>query len=390
MKILFLTFYYPPDLSAGSFRNFSIINELSKITKNKNIEIDILTNTPIRYDNFEFNYKDLENNFKNIKIFRCKNLNIRKNKFTQILFFFKYFFFVLYSTKNKKYDIVYSSSSRLFTGFLGALLSYFKNAKYYLDLRDIFYDSFKDVFKSSALIIFKPIIFLIEYFTITRANKINLISEGFKEYFINKYPRKKYTYYTNGIDKLFLNYNFKKNINIHNNSKLKLVYAGNIGEGQAIEKIIPYLISKFQNIHFYIIGGGSRLKILKSLLSSNQFNNFSILSPVKREKLLEYYKIADILFLHLDNIPAFEKVLPSKIFEYGATHKPILAGVSGFSKKFIETELVNSYLFEPCNYVQAENLLRVLKFELIKRNDFIKKYDRSLISRKIAKDIINL
>ena len=46
-----------------------------------------------------------------------------------------------------------------------------------------------------------------------------------------------------------------------------------------------------------------------------------------------------ILFIHLNAYPAFEKVLPSKIFEYAATGKPILAGVSGYSADFIRNNL---------------------------------------------------
>ena len=38
------------------------------------------------------------------------------------------------------------------------------------------------------------------------------------------------------------------------------------------------------------------------------------------------------LFLQLNNIKAFENVLPSKIFDYGSYNKPILAGVSGIAK----------------------------------------------------------
>ena len=54
------------------------------------------------------------------------------------------------------------------------------------------------------------------------------------------------------------------------------------------------------------------------------------------KELIKKYQEADILFLHLNNYKAFLKVLPSKIFEYSATHKPICAGVSGHSKEFLK------------------------------------------------------
>ena len=71
------------------------------------------------------------------------------------------------------------------------------------------------------------------------------------------------------------------------------------------------------------------------------------------------------MFLHLNDFNAFEKVLPSKIFEYGATEKPILAGVSGYAKKFIDSEIINCATFNPCDSVQAFNALSSLKLEIV-------------------------
>ena len=49
MKILVLSFYYQPDLCAGSFRTTALIRELKKYT---DLEIDILTTMPNRYASF--------------------------------------------------------------------------------------------------------------------------------------------------------------------------------------------------------------------------------------------------------------------------------------------------------------------------------------------------
>ena len=112
--------------------------------------------------------------------------------------------------------------------------------------------------------------------------------------------------------------------------------------------------------------------------------------PIKRSKLLHYYREADLLFLHLNDIKAFEKVLPSKIFEYASTSKPILAGVKGYAKKFLEEEVSNCYIFDPFDIAQAEKLLDAINFKTIKRNAFIKKYDRKNISKQMINEIINL
>ena len=48
----------------------------------------------------------------------------------------------------------------------------------------------------------KIIINNIEKFTINAASHVNLVSEGFRDYFDKKYPLKSFTYYTNGIDEI--------------------------------------------------------------------------------------------------------------------------------------------------------------------------------------------
>ena len=96
------------------------------------------------------------------------------------------------------------------------------------------------------------------------------------------------------------------------------------------------------------------------------------------------------MFLHLGDNSAFEKVLPSKLFEYSTLNKPIWAGVEGFAKKFIKQEIDKCYLFQPCNLKSAENAFKKIKFEKVNRSKFITKYRRRDISVEIVKDLISM
>ena len=62
-------------------------------------------------------------------------------------------------------------------------------------------------------------------------------------------------------------------------------------------------------------------------------NNVNLITPVNRNELIKYYQGSGFLFLHLNDYEAFKKVLPSKIFECGATKKPVIAGVDGLRSK---------------------------------------------------------
>ena len=99
---------------------------------------------------------------------------------------------------------------------------------------------------------------------------------------------------------------------------------------------------------------------------------------------------SDYLFLHLNDYPAFRKVLPSKIFELATFSKPIIAGVSGYSASFIRKQISHSYVFKPCDVASLVNYLsNDKKLKIINRNEFIEKYKRININKKFAANILN-
>src|SRR5690606_21484590 len=107
----------------------------------------------------------------------------------------------------------------------------------YLDIRDIFVDTIRDVLPRIApfsSLLFSPV----ERWTIGHAQAVNLISEGFSSYFEPRYPERRFRYFTNGIDDIFLQ---KLPAVPRQGGLLNLVYAGNVGDGQGLHKIVPAL-----------------------------------------------------------------------------------------------------------------------------------------------------
>lgn len=386
MKILFLTFYYKPDLCAGSFRNSPLVDELSK-QLNGDDQIHVLTTMPNRYSTFKEDAKQHEVNG-NIEIDRISLPEHKSGFIDQAVAFKKYYSSVLKLLKNKKYDIVYASSSRLFTAFLGNRISRKMKISLYLDIRDIFYDTMNDVIKNKIikyplLIILK----LIEKRTIKRSSHLNLISGGFNDYF-SEYTGMKKSNYTNGIDNEFYDWPSSEN-NPTNN--FIITYAGNIGEGQGLHRIIPAAAKELgEKYKFKLIGDGGKIRELREQIYRSGINNVELLPPTDRKQLIQYYKESHFLFIHLNDYKAFEKVLPSKIFEYGATDKPIIAGVSGFSEKFIKENLENIIHFKPGDVSGMVNAVRKYEFKFQDRREFCNKYLRKKINKDLSKSILEL
>mgnify|MGYP000356603067 CR=1 FL=1 len=149
-RIVYLTFYFKPDLCAGSFRNSPLALELANQANSKNIIIDVYTTLPNRYSTFDIDapaYEELNN----LRIHRIALPPHKSGMIDQVLSFWKYYNEVLTLNKGKKVDFVFASSSRLFTAFLGYRIAKKSQTPLYLDIRDIFVDTMNDVFKSKFL-----------------------------------------------------------------------------------------------------------------------------------------------------------------------------------------------------------------------------------------------
>ena len=359
----------------------------------EDIQIEVITTHPNRYQRFGVVADGDENNDR-LKIHRIKIPEHNSGMLDQAKSFISYAYEAQNIIKNQQYDFIFSTSGRLMTAALGAWISRWKNIPLYLDIRDIFVDTIWNVLPKKTAYFLTPLFSLVERFTIGRATHINLVSPGFEFYFKARYPKKSFSCYMNGIDEEFLpnhprleKVKPKKEVS---KIPIRILYAGNVGEGQGLHKIIPALAIKLgERVRIRLIGGGGRLKQLQSALRSMGVNNVDVVAPMARIDLIREYEASDVLFLHLNNYKAFEKVLPSKIFEYAALGKPILAGVSGYAAQFLSQEVSNSAIFNPCDVDDAIKAFESLSIQDIKREKFIEKYLRKNIMKMLSEDMVS-
>jgi hypothetical protein len=388
MKILVISFYYEPDLCPGSFRTSSFVNSLRE-GMGKTAAIEVITTMPNRYRSFKVEAKRFEKR-ENLTIRRIYMPPHKSGFFDQALSFLFYFTQAVKYTRNRTYDAVFATSSRLFTAFLGAFISYRHNIPLYLDIRDIFSDTMKELLINSRLRFLMPLFMKIEAFTMNRAKKINLVSRGFEPYFSGRY-KKGLSFFPNGIDDEFLNFGSEKcQPHKTQGKRITLTYSGNIGSGQGLEKIVPPVARKYKEIEFLIIGDGGRRGVLEKV--TKNLENVKLIDPLNRTELIDYYRRSDALFLQLNDYEAFKKVLPSKIFEYGATFKPIIAGVDGYAKEFIEKYLPDSMVFKPCDFGDFMRKFEKwpIAVDLGGRKEFTRIFSRRNIMDEMVKDFLRM
>lgn len=391
LKLLFLTFYYRPDLCAGSFRATSLVEALLEEAP-ADWQIDVVTTLPNRYDSFTADAPRTHTEDR-LSIWRIPLPKHQSGMLGQSKAFLMFSRAVRKRVAREHYDLVVATSSRLMTAVLATEIAWRKKAKLYLDIRDIFVDTIQDVLPSAAAWIVKPVFSILEQLAVRRADKVNLISPGFAEYFHKRYPRKQFSYFTNGIDDEFLSAAGTlafEGAPRHASQRLTVLYAGNVGEGQGLHEIVPALAKRTKSrLHFKIIGDGGRKPALQAALSRLDVSNVELLPPVDRTELIDAYLAADVLFVHLNHYDAFKKVLPSKIFEYAALGKPVWAGVAGYAAEFIRAEITNAAVFQPCDVEDAVRSFETLSLRDAPRAGFAAKYARLAINRAMAADIID-
>lgn len=386
--ILYFTFYFEPDLCAGSFRNTSLAEALAREGGSDHVQVTVITTCPNRYASFAQKAPTTEVR-DNLKIFRIDLPAHRSGMADQARSFWHYYRGARRLVRDMPADMVFASSSRLFTAFLGRVVAAQKKVPLYLDIRDIFVDTMQDVLQSrwyhrsltSALR-------LVERYTFRHAQQINLISGGFKPYFTS-WQGPKYSEYSNGIDDIFLNAPSEDLLSKPGTPRT-ILYAGNFGQGQGLHRIIPGVAAKLGSQYRLVcIGDGGAKSLLEDAVREADVTNVHILDPVSRQELMNAYRDADMLFIHLNDFPAFRKVLPSKIFELATFPKPLIAGVSGYAADFMRREVPGSYVFPPCDAeAMVEAIHRAEREPVPDRNNFLARYRRDTINQEMARSIL--
>ena len=390
MRILILSFYYPPDLSAGSFRVKALVDAL-QIEGGKALQIDVITTMPNRYRSHLADAAEYEEH-DGVKIHRIALPAHQSGMLDQARSFAIFARCVWRETRDKSWDLVFISSGRLMTAVLGVEVAKRLQAPLYLDIRDLFTDTMADLLSGSTLRSLLPVFRWLEKRSLHAAQRVNVVSEGFLPHVRSLAPEQSYRTFTNGIDDDFLAMDFTKPLTQQKVLPL-VVYAGNMGEGQGLHRVIPDAARRLRGIaRFRLIGDGGRRTQLEKAIADANVDNVEILKAIPRVELFEHYRQADILFLHLNDYQAFHKVLPSKIFEYAATGKPILAGVAGYPAEFLRDRVPGCEVFEPCDAVaMAAATERLLAYpQLSDRVAFCQTFARKTIMREMARDLLAL
>ena len=110
-----------------------------------------------------------------------------------------------------------------------------------------------------------------------------------------------------------------------------IMFAGNIGAAQAVEVIVEAaaLLKEHTDIHFVVLGEGSRWEWMKQEVQKRELNNVHLPGSFPVETMPSFMQKASVLLVTLANQEIFKVTIPSKVQAYLAAGRPILACLNG-------------------------------------------------------------
>ncbi|MFT0876653.1 glycosyltransferase family 4 protein [Rhodopseudomonas sp. G2_2311] len=118
-----------------------------------------------------------------------------------------------------------------------------------------------------------------------------------------------------------------------------VVFAGNIGTAQALDTVIDAaeLLINEKDIHFQLIGSGSRLAYLMDEVRRRRLSNVSFPGRYPPEAMSQIYARSSALLASLVHDDGLAEVIPSKVQTYLAAGRPIIAALEGEGAEIVRS-----------------------------------------------------
>jgi glycosyltransferase involved in cell wall biosynthesis len=113
--------------------------------------------------------------------------------------------------------------------------------------------------------------------------------------------------------------------------KRTVAYIGTLGLAHGLQTVIDAaaLLRDRSDVVFLLIGDGAERGRLESTIAERGLENVRVLGLQPREKMPAWIATIDVLLVTLRDLPVFETVIPSKIFEFLAQERPVIVAASG-------------------------------------------------------------
>ena len=343
MRILFISHYFPPEVNAPANRT----HEHCRRWVAEGHEVTVITGVPnhpagvlfVGYHNRWIHEEEVDG----IRVIRtwmflAANAGFAKRILNYVLFAVTA---VIASKRVRNPDLVLATTPQFFCGLAGAVIARIKRLPFVLEVRDLWPKSIVELGQLQQGFALGPLEALERWLYKSSAG-IVVNTRAFIDHIADSgYPREKIELIYNGIDphqfrpqpasqKLRTKYALE--------GRTAVAYIGTLGLAQGLECVIETaeILQSRPDIAFLIIGDGAERGKLEAMIQERGITNVRLLGLQPRELMPDWIASADILLVCLRDLPVFETVIPSKIFEFLAQERPVIVAARGEIRRMTE------------------------------------------------------
>lgn len=370
MKVLIVSQYFWPE----SFR----INELAQSLVNQGLDVEILTGKPNYPEgNIYHGYSGMGcqlESWSGLKIHRIPLAPRGKGAFRLALNYISFvasgLFFAPWLLRKKRYDIVFVYAPSPILQALPALfLGWLKKCGVIVWVQDLWPESLEATGYVRNPRILGWVARVVRF--IYRHTDLLLVqSRAFEKKVAELAPGKKIAYYPNSVEPTFAQPFSGTLPDIPQfDAGFSVMFAGNLGAGQAVETIIEAAALVLHNpeVSIIVFGHGSRFEWMQEEIKKRGLTNIHLLGRYPIETMPGFMQKASTLLVTLADQPIFSVTVPSKVQAYMAAGRPILACLNGEGARLVKE--ARAGLVIPAEHARglADSILQLCKMTCTER-----------------------
>ena len=345
MRILFFSHYFPPERNAPAARTLAHCRRWAAAGH----AVTVVTCAPhhprgVLYSGYRNALRQVEY-VEGVRVVRCLTF-LAANEGTwkrSASFLFYLVSAVCCAMVEERPDIVIATSPQFFCGWAGVVVSKLRRRPMLLEVRDLWPESVEAVGALRARLVLR-LLEMLERGMYRAARHIVTVGEGYRNGLMERGVAPEHvSVVMNGVDgDLFVPRNRDRELaeRLGVDGRFCVTYCGAIGMAHGLEVALRAAGTLRErgrsDIVFLLVGDGARLDALRGEALRSGLDNVVFAGAFDRSAVPAVLSVSDACLVHLRRTRTFTSVMPSKIVEAAAMERPIILGVQGFARNFVE------------------------------------------------------
>ncbi len=336
MRILFISHYFPPEVNAPASRT----HEHCRRWVADGHDVTVITGVPNHpagelFPGFENRWLQ-EESVDGIRVIRTWMLLTPNAGFLRRILNYVLFGVtaILAARRVRRPDVVIATSPQFFCGLAGAVIARLKRRPFVLEVRDLWPKSIVELDQLHEGPVLRVLEWL-ERWMYRSAEAIVVNTKAFIEHISALgIERDRIELIYNGIDAdRFQPRPADEALRAEQDlvGRRSVAYIGTLGLAHGLGTVIEAAerLREHEDVVFLLIGAGAESGRLEAEIRERGLDNVRLLGLQPRESMPAWIATIDVLLVCLRDLPVFETVIPSKIFEFLAQERPVIVTARG-------------------------------------------------------------